>query len=55
MTEKKKSTKTLTNAKFAQRDESFMKACSKVGIPPTSRQASKWRMKKGLAWKKGRK
>ena len=39
-----------TNAEFAKNDGKFINACSKVGIPATSRQASKYRMKKGLAY-----
>ena len=40
----------LTNAKFAN-VEPFTTACEMVGIPNTSRQASKFRNKKGLAFK----
>lgn len=29
----------------------FVKACKDVGIPPTTRQASKWSNKKGKAYK----
>ena len=39
------------NAEFALKDEKFRKACEKAGIEPTLRQASRWRNKKGLAWK----
>lgn len=41
-----------TNAKFASADSIsvvFARACKLAGIPPTRRQASKWRMHKGLA------
>ncbi len=34
--------------------KAFLNACNKVGIPPTRRQASKWSMQKGLAYKEGR-
>lgn len=32
----------------------FLAACSKVKVEPCKRQASKWLMKKGKAWKEGR-
>lgn len=41
----------LTNKKFAEEDQSFRKACDLVRLPPTTRQASKFRNKKGLAYK----
>jgi len=54
----------MTNQKFAETNDEFIQACGKIPwkdkegkpttLPPTSRQASKWRNKKGLAWKKGR-
>ena len=54
----------MTNQKFAETNEEFIHACGKIPwkdkegksttLPPTSRQASKWRNKQGLAWKKGR-
>lgn len=40
-----------TNKDFAKDIQVFINACSAVNIPPTARQASKWRMKKGLAYK----
>ena len=40
----------VPNRVFATRDKMFLGACQKVGIPPTTRQASKWRNKKGKAW-----
>jgi hypothetical protein len=40
----------ISNEKFAKEDQQFQNACSKVGIKPTARQASKWRNKKGLAY-----
>jgi hypothetical protein len=44
---------TLTNKQFST-SESFVKACEAVDVKATSRQASKWRMGKGLAWKRSR-
>ena len=41
----------MKNAEFARKDEKFIKACEKVLIEPTSRQASKYRNKKGKAYK----
>jgi len=41
----------MTNAKFAETDQDFRKACEKADIKPTRRQASRWRRKKGLAWR----
>lgn len=40
-----------TNKDFAKDIQMFIKACTAVNISPTARQASKWRMKKGLAYK----
>ena len=47
-----------TNAEFAKTNENFRAACIKVQkikgymeFIPTTRQASKWRMEKGIAWK----
>ena len=42
------------NEKFAKEDQSFQNACDKVGVKPTSRQASKWRNQKGRAYLEGR-
>ena len=42
----------LTNAEFAVRIEQtivFNRACALAGIPPTPRQASKWRNGRGIA------
>ncbi len=55
----KNMTTEMTNAKFAKEDKEFIKACDNVrtiarpviDIKPTSRQASKYRNKKGLAYK----
>lgn len=41
----------ITNKQFAENNEEFRKACEALEIKPTTRQASKWRMKKGKAWK----
>ncbi|KKM61421.1 hypothetical protein LCGC14_1531810 [marine sediment metagenome] len=41
----------MTNREFAKVKEDFKKACEVVEIQPTVRQASKWRRKKGKAWK----
>lgn len=40
-----------TNQAFASNSDGFKKACEKAGIPATSRQASKFRNKCGLAYK----
>lgn len=44
----------MTNKEFSTQNELFKKACEKVGIPATKRQASKWRSGKGKAYKQGR-
>ena len=44
----------LSNADFVKQDDNFKAACMKVSIPPTIRQASKFRNKKGLAYLEGR-
>jgi len=41
----------MTNKEFAEKDDKFKSVCEKLGIKPTVRQASKWRNKKGIAWK----
>jgi hypothetical protein len=41
----------MTNKEFAEKDIAFKKACEKVGLVATKRQASKWRMNKGKAYK----
>lgn len=43
--------KRLTNKEFSEQDEKFVKVCKDNNIEPTTRQASKWRNKKGSAWK----
>jgi hypothetical protein len=40
----------MTNQEFALSDKAFREACERAGIPPTRRQASKWRLKDGRAW-----
>ncbi len=41
----------ITNAKFAKEDKTFIKMCNNATVKATKRQASKFRMKKGIAWK----
>lgn len=47
----------LTNSEFAKTDKKFLKACETViyngyvNFKPSTRQASKYRMNKGIAWK----
>jgi len=47
-----KNSLTMTNLKFSETDEEFRRACEEANVKPTARQASKWRMKKGIVWKK---
>jgi hypothetical protein len=42
------------NEKFAKEDSAFNAACVKADVKPTTRQASKWRNKKGKAYLEGR-
>lgn len=42
----------VTNRKFASKNREFIEGCKLAGVPPTVRQASKWRREKGLAFKK---
>lgn len=42
---------TMNNSTFAKTVKSFISACIQANIEPTKRQASKWRNKKGLAYK----
>jgi len=44
----------FTNKQFAEKNEEFIKACDVAGVKNSTRQASKWRSKKGKAWKEGR-
>ncbi len=41
----------VTNRMFARDNEKFKAACDKAGVEPTGRQASKYRNKKGRAYK----
>jgi len=41
----------MTNKEFAKTDENFRSLCKKLDVEPTKRQASKFRMKKGIVWK----
>ena len=40
----------ITNKEFALHSQAFLRACEKASIPPTKRQASKFRRKQGLAY-----
>lgn len=40
----------MNNREFAQFDKEFQDACRKAGIPPTQRQASKFRLRSGKAF-----
>lgn len=40
-----------TNAIFAEKNKEFQVACEAAGIAPTKRQASKYRNKRGLAYR----
>ena len=54
MTEKQKKEKAVvvTNKMFSLENEVFKKACEGAGTPATTRQASKYRLGKGLAYQK---
>lgn len=41
----------MTNREFTK-DENFIKCCEMANVKPTKRQASKYRRKMGLAYKK---
>ena len=41
----------MTNREFAKQDQTFKMCCEKAGVDPTVRQASKFRAKKGAAYK----
>jgi hypothetical protein len=43
----------ITNAEFAATNKKFIAACAHVNLPPTKRQASKFRRKQGTAYKGG--
>ena len=40
----------IHNEKFAKENQEFISACERASIKPTTRQASKWRNKKGKAY-----
>ena len=40
----------MTNKEFSTQNTEFQAKCAAVGIPPTPRQASKYRAKRGLAY-----
>jgi hypothetical protein len=40
----------VPNAQFAQTDKAFIDACKRAEIPPTARQASKYRNRRGAAY-----
>lgn len=40
----------MTNREFASQDKTFKDACEGAKCDPTSRQASKFRNKKGMAY-----
>jgi len=42
----------MNNREFALKDNNFRKACEEVKVIPTKRQASKWRSKKGKAYRR---
>lgn len=50
-TERVVKTDAITNKHFAEKNEEFRAACVEAKIDPTTRQASKWRLKKGKAFK----
>ena len=46
-----KKAEVMTNAKFSAKDSEFIAACELEGLKPTARQASRWRSKRGKAYK----
>ena len=44
----------MTNKEFAQTDVTFQRACDAVNLKATTRQAAKWRQRKGKAYVVGR-
>ena len=44
----------MTNTEFSKQDKAFLAACEQAGVTVTCRQASKFRNKKGTAFRKGR-
>lgn len=53
-TEEQKKEFKMTNKLFSETNEEFKIACEVAGVKPTTRQASKWRSRKGKAWDDGR-
>ena len=45
----------MFHSEFAEKDVHFRAACQRVGLTPSSRQASKFRRGFGLAYEQGRK
>lgn len=43
--------KRITNQEFSKTDNQFIEACTNANVTPTQRQASRFRMKKGIAYK----
>lgn len=41
----------MSNSDYAKKDTKFIEACKLVDLKPSTRQASKWRNKKGKAYK----
>ncbi len=41
----------LNNRDFAATNAEFRAACERAKIPPSQRQASKWRLGFGIAWR----
>lgn len=42
----------MTNKKFIKENKAFTSACKNIKLKPTKRQASKYRNKKGAAFKR---
>jgi len=42
---------TMTNREFAKQDQTFKMCCEKAKVEPTVRQASKFRNRKGAAYR----
>ena len=40
----------ITNARYAETESTFRAACKEADLPPTKRQAGKYRRKVGIAW-----
>ena len=49
-TKKTKKSNVMTNREFADKDQNFKDACENARCEPTSRQAAKFRNKKGTAY-----